>query len=142
MTQQDLHIHNLTELVEMVEAEGLRDRAPLVCGGPRISDELAKELGFDAGLLARDLPQPPGHLPRARHSLPGAADGRGVAQRGCGMSATLAGQVMPARRVTLVGLAKNTGKTEALTTLAAEMPAQGAVARRSPRSGATARRST
>lgn len=41
------------------------------------------------------------------------------------MSATLAGQVMPARRVTLVGLAKNTGKTEALTTLAAEMAGQG-----------------
>jgi hypothetical protein len=41
------------------------------------------------------------------------------------MSATLAGEVMPARRVTLIGLAKNTGKTEALTTLAAEVSGQG-----------------
>ena len=38
-----------TELVEMLEAEGLRDKVILVCGGPRISHELAKELGYDAG---------------------------------------------------------------------------------------------
>jgi beta-lysine 5,6-aminomutase beta subunit len=49
VTQQALHMHNLTELVEIVEAEGLRERVLLVCGGPRMSDELAKELGFDAG---------------------------------------------------------------------------------------------
>jgi beta-lysine 5,6-aminomutase beta subunit len=56
VTQQDLHIHNLTELVEMVEAEGLRADMTLVCGGPRISDELAKELGFDAGFSKGTLP--------------------------------------------------------------------------------------
>ena len=33
----------------MAEAEGIRNRMILVCGGPRISHELAKELGFDAG---------------------------------------------------------------------------------------------
>jgi beta-lysine 5,6-aminomutase beta subunit len=49
VTQQDLHIDNLTELVEMVEAEGRRTRTILVCGGSRVSNELAKELGFDAG---------------------------------------------------------------------------------------------
>lgn len=49
VTQKDVHIKNLTELVEMMEAEGLRDRMILVCGGPRISHELAKELGYDAG---------------------------------------------------------------------------------------------
>ena len=57
VTQQDLHIHNLTELVEMVEAEGLRERTALVCGGPRISDELAKELGFDAGFSKGTFPE-------------------------------------------------------------------------------------
>jgi beta-lysine 5,6-aminomutase beta subunit len=56
VTQQDLHIHNLTELVEMVEAEGLRERTLMVCGGPRISDELAKELGYDAGFSKGTLP--------------------------------------------------------------------------------------
>ncbi|MDR2009461.1 MAG: cobalamin-dependent protein [Bacteroidales bacterium] len=49
VTQKDVHIKNLTELVEMLEAEGLRDKIILACGGPRISHELAKELGYDAG---------------------------------------------------------------------------------------------
>lgn len=49
VTQQDLHIANLTELIDMLEAEGLRDRFVMICGGARISPGLAKELGFDAG---------------------------------------------------------------------------------------------
>ena len=49
VTQKDIHIQNLTELVELLEAEGLRDKVVLVCGGPRITHELAKELGYDAG---------------------------------------------------------------------------------------------
>lgn len=49
VTQKDVHIKNLTELVEMLEAEGLREKVLLICGGPRISHELAKELGYDAG---------------------------------------------------------------------------------------------
>ncbi len=49
VTQKDIHIQNLTELVEMLEAEGLRRRVILACGGPRITHELAKELGYDAG---------------------------------------------------------------------------------------------
>jgi beta-lysine 5,6-aminomutase beta subunit len=49
VTQKDVHIQNLTELVEMLEAEGLRSKVILICGGPRISHELAKELGYDAG---------------------------------------------------------------------------------------------
>ncbi|MBW4829053.1 MAG: cobalamin-dependent protein [Clostridiaceae bacterium] len=49
VTQKDVHIPNLTELVELLEAEGLRDKIVLCCGGPRLSHELAKELGYDAG---------------------------------------------------------------------------------------------
>ncbi|MCF6459496.1 OAM dimerization domain-containing protein [Clostridium sp. Cult3] len=49
VTQKDVHIPNLTELVELLEAEGIRDKVVLTCGGPRISHELAKELGYDAG---------------------------------------------------------------------------------------------
>jgi beta-lysine 5,6-aminomutase beta subunit len=49
VTQKDVHIKNMVELVEMLEAEGLRDKVILVCGGPRITHELAKELGYDAG---------------------------------------------------------------------------------------------
>lgn len=49
VTQKDIHIQNLTNLIELLEAEGLRERFIVVCGGPRITHELAKELGFDAG---------------------------------------------------------------------------------------------
>jgi beta-lysine 5,6-aminomutase beta subunit len=56
VTQQDLHIRNLTELVEIVEAEGVRSRTILACGGSRVSNELAKELGFDAGFSRGTYP--------------------------------------------------------------------------------------
>jgi len=49
VTQKDVHIQNLTELIELMEAEGVRENYIVVCGGPRISNELAKELGYDAG---------------------------------------------------------------------------------------------
>jgi len=49
VTQKNVHIDNLVGLVELLEAEGLRDKVVLICGGPRISHELAKELGYDAG---------------------------------------------------------------------------------------------
>jgi beta-lysine 5,6-aminomutase beta subunit len=49
VTQKDVHIGNLVELIEMLEAEGLRDKLLVICGGPRITHELARELGYDAG---------------------------------------------------------------------------------------------
>ncbi len=49
VTQKNIHIQNLTNLVELLEAEGIRDKVILICGGPRINHELAKELGYDAG---------------------------------------------------------------------------------------------
>jgi len=49
VTQKDVHVKNMTELIEMLDAEGLRSKLIVACGGPRISHELAKELGFDAG---------------------------------------------------------------------------------------------
>jgi beta-lysine 5,6-aminomutase beta subunit len=49
VTQKNVHIENLINLVELLEAEGIRDKVVLICGGPRISHELAKELGYDAG---------------------------------------------------------------------------------------------
>lgn len=49
VTQKDIHIMNLTKMAELMEAEGLRDKMILICGGPRISHELAQELGYDAG---------------------------------------------------------------------------------------------
>ncbi|MEG0804787.1 MAG: OAM dimerization domain-containing protein [Lachnospiraceae bacterium] len=52
VTQKDIHIENLTNLVELLEAEGMRDQFVLCCGGARITHELAKELGYDAGFGA------------------------------------------------------------------------------------------
>ncbi len=49
VTQKNIHVKNLTNLAELLEAEGIRDKVILICGGPRISNELAKELGYDAG---------------------------------------------------------------------------------------------
>lgn len=56
VTQKDVHIPNLTQLVELLEAEGLRDDVVLIVGGPRISHELAIELGYDAGFGPGTLP--------------------------------------------------------------------------------------
>ena len=49
VTQKNAHITNMTQLIEMLEAEGLREDLVVVAGGPRISHQLATELGFDAG---------------------------------------------------------------------------------------------
>lgn len=49
VTQKNAHVTNMTQLIEMLEAEGLRDKLVVVAGGPRVSHQLATELGFDAG---------------------------------------------------------------------------------------------
>lgn len=49
VTQKGVHIQNLTELIDLLEAEGVRDQFLVICGGPRINHEMALELGFDAG---------------------------------------------------------------------------------------------
>jgi beta-lysine 5,6-aminomutase beta subunit len=49
VTQKNLHVMTLTNLVEILEAEGVRRRFVVAVGGPRITHDLATELGFDAG---------------------------------------------------------------------------------------------
>jgi len=49
VTQKDAHVQQLTRLVDLLEAEGLRDQYLLIVGGPYIGNGLAKELGYDAG---------------------------------------------------------------------------------------------
>jgi beta-lysine 5,6-aminomutase beta subunit len=46
----------MTELIELIEAENLRDKMIIAAGGPRIDHELATELGFDAGFGQGSLP--------------------------------------------------------------------------------------
>lgn len=40
---------DLFNLIDLLEVEEIIDKIVLICGGPRISHELAKGLGFDAG---------------------------------------------------------------------------------------------
>ncbi len=49
VTQKDIHAKNLTELVELLEADEIRQDFVLIAGGPRMSNKLAVELGYDAG---------------------------------------------------------------------------------------------
>ncbi len=56
VTQKNIHLHNLTQLVDLLEAEGMRDKVILIAGGPRITHELAVELGYDVGFGPGSVP--------------------------------------------------------------------------------------
>ena len=56
VTQKSIHAQNLTKLIEILQAERVRERFVLVVGGPRISNAFAKELGYDAGFGPRTTP--------------------------------------------------------------------------------------
>ncbi len=56
ITQRDCHKENARALVELLEAQGWRDRVILLLGGPRIDNKLARSLGFDAGFGPGTLP--------------------------------------------------------------------------------------
>ncbi|MBF0297158.1 MAG: cobalamin-dependent protein [Oligoflexia bacterium] len=56
VTQKDAHIRNFTAFIELLEAENLRKKFLLVAGGPRISNDLAIELGYEAGFGSGTLP--------------------------------------------------------------------------------------
>ncbi len=56
VTQKKSHIHNFSAFINLVDAEGLRDNFVIIAGGPRVSHELAIELGYDGGFGAGTLP--------------------------------------------------------------------------------------
>jgi len=56
VTQKGSDVKNFTALVELLEADGLRDNVILCCGGPRMTSLLATELGYDAGFGRGTLP--------------------------------------------------------------------------------------
>jgi beta-lysine 5,6-aminomutase beta subunit len=47
VTQKGSDIKNFTALGELLEAEGLRDKVVLICGGPRVTNLMASELGYE-----------------------------------------------------------------------------------------------
>jgi beta-lysine 5,6-aminomutase beta subunit len=56
VTQKGSDIANFTALAELLEAEDMRDDIVLVAGGPRVTNLLAAELGYDAGFGRGTLP--------------------------------------------------------------------------------------
>ncbi|HBY98083.1 MAG: cobalamin-dependent protein [Ardenticatenaceae bacterium] len=57
VTQKDIHLRNLNQLADLLEAEGIRDGVVLIVGGPNISQHLAIELGYDAGFGRGTVPE-------------------------------------------------------------------------------------
>lgn len=49
VTQKDVHIQNLSRLVDVLTERGLRNKVILIAGGPGIDLRLARQLGYDAG---------------------------------------------------------------------------------------------
>lgn len=56
VTQKGSDVKNFTALVELLEAQSMRERIVLCCGGPRVTNLMALELGYDAGFGRGTLP--------------------------------------------------------------------------------------
>ena len=56
VTQKGSDIANFTALAELLEAEGIREDVVLIAGGPRVTNLLATELGYDAGFGRGTVP--------------------------------------------------------------------------------------
>ncbi len=56
VTQKDRHIHNLIELIKLLEGRNLIGRFILIAGGAGITNDLAVGLGYDAGFGRGTLP--------------------------------------------------------------------------------------
>lgn len=56
VTQKGSDVKNFTALVELLEAENLRESIILCCGGPRVTNLMAAELGYDAGFGRGTVP--------------------------------------------------------------------------------------
>ena len=56
VTQKGSDVANFTALADLLEAEGMRDEVVLIAGGPRMTNGLAAELGYDAGFGRGTLP--------------------------------------------------------------------------------------
>lgn len=57
VTQKDVHITNLTDLINIGKEKAKNKNMLFVAGGPRISHELAIKLGFDAGFGSNTYPE-------------------------------------------------------------------------------------
>jgi beta-lysine 5,6-aminomutase beta subunit len=56
VTQRDVHKENARQLIEELERLGIRREVIAILGGPRIDQQTALDLGFDAGFGPGTLP--------------------------------------------------------------------------------------
>ncbi len=56
VTQKGIHIKNLKYFIELIHAENLRDDVLLIVGGPRITNQMVVEIGYDIGFGRGSLP--------------------------------------------------------------------------------------
>ncbi|MFN2461549.1 MAG: OAM dimerization domain-containing protein [Candidatus Velthaea sp.] len=73
VTQKGSDVANFTALAELLEAENLRDDVLLIAGGPRVTNLLAAEMGYDAGFGRGTTPAQVATFIARRLAQPGAA---------------------------------------------------------------------
>jgi len=56
VSQKDIHISDMRDLIAKLRKRGLEKRFILVAGGPRVTHKMALELGFDAGFTIGTRP--------------------------------------------------------------------------------------
>lgn len=56
VSQKDIHVHDLRDVISQLKKRGLDNRFILVAGGPRVTHQIAAELGFDAGFTVGAYP--------------------------------------------------------------------------------------
>jgi beta-lysine 5,6-aminomutase beta subunit len=56
VSQKDIHIADMRDLMQRLKNRGLEDRFIVVAGGPRVTHQIAVELGFDAGFTIGTRP--------------------------------------------------------------------------------------
>jgi len=56
VTQKDIHVRNFSEFIELLKGKNLRGRFLLLAGGPRMTNDFAVQLGYDAGFGPGTLP--------------------------------------------------------------------------------------
>lgn len=49
VTQHNIHINDMKDLIDKATKMGLRDKIVFIAGGPRVTHQMALECGFDAG---------------------------------------------------------------------------------------------
>lgn len=56
VTQKEIHLRNFSEFIELLKGRDLRSRPLLLAGGPRMTNDIAVQLGYDAGFGPGTLP--------------------------------------------------------------------------------------